>query len=75
MSGGGHVSAWTRRRVRSPGVLHGLERIGDTTNDERLLSWAPDFAGEAGASVLGALADIGLELTGAECSGDSIIRG
>lgn len=24
------------------GILEGLERVGDTTDDERLLSWAPD---------------------------------
>lgn len=57
------------------GVLRGLERIGDRTNDERLLSWAPDFAGEAAASVLRTLADLHVELTDTELSGVSVVRG
>lgn len=57
------------------GILHGLERIDTTTNDERLLSWAPDFAGEAADRVLRTLADLGVELTDSELSGVSVVRG
>lgn len=48
------------------GIVQGLGRIGNTTDDERLLSWAPDFPGEAADDVLRTLTDVGLQLTDAE---------
>jgi len=48
------------------GILQGLTRISDTTDDQRLLSWAPDFPGQAADSVLRALVDVGIELTDGE---------
>lgn len=57
------------------GILRGLQRISDHSgNDERLLSCAPDFAGEAADSVLRALTDVGIELTDAELTGVPIGR-
>jgi hypothetical protein len=48
------------------GVLTGLRQAGDGGgNDERLLSWAPDFTYEAGESVRQQLAAFGIELTDA----------
>jgi len=42
------------------GILEGLGAVGGhISDDERLLSWAPDFAGEATDSVLRALTDVG----------------
>lgn len=58
------------------GILPGLYRISDrSSNDERLLSWAPDFAGEAADSVVQALTDVGIELTDAERAHVMIARG
>jgi hypothetical protein len=46
------------------GVLTGLRLAGDGSgNDERLLSWAPDFTYEAGETVRRRLAALGIELT------------
>jgi hypothetical protein len=51
------------------GILEALDRVGGHTgNDELLLSWAPDFPGEAAGSVLRALTDVGIELTDADCA-------
>jgi hypothetical protein len=45
------------------GVLEGLRHAGDGRgNDERLLSWAPDFTEEARITVLRQLADLGIEI-------------
>ena len=45
------------------GVLEGLQQAGDGgRNDERLLSWAPDFTEEASITVLRQLADLGIEI-------------
>lgn len=49
------------------GILQGLHRIGDRTRDDGLLlSWAPDFPGEAADRVIGVLADVGIEVTDTE---------
>jgi len=57
-------------------ILEGLERVGDHSGDtERLLSWAPDFPGEAADSVLRALTDVGIELTDAERARVATARG
>lgn len=57
------------------GILQGLQRIGDTSNDERLLSWAPDFPDEAADGVLRTLFDVGIELTDAELASVALSRG
>jgi hypothetical protein len=45
------------------GVLEGLRQAGDGGgNDERLLSWAPDFTEEASDTVLRRLAGLGIEI-------------
>jgi hypothetical protein len=43
------------------GTLAGLHSVDGCTNDERLLSWAPDFASEASGSVVRALTRAGLD--------------
>ncbi|MEA2223685.1 MAG: hypothetical protein QOH83_2061 [Solirubrobacteraceae bacterium] len=49
------------------GVLAGLSRAAEHADrDGLLLSWAPDFPGEAANRVLGTLEDAGLELSDAE---------
>jgi hypothetical protein len=49
------------------GVLAGLRQADDGGgNDERLLSWAPDFTYEAGETVRRQLAALGIELIEAE---------
>ena len=49
------------------GVLAGLRDAGDGGgNDERVLSWAPDFADEASWTVHRQLAEFGIELTDAQ---------
>lgn len=49
------------------GALGGLYRVQERTGDDGLLvSWAPDFPGEAADRVLRALDDVGLELSEAE---------
>jgi hypothetical protein len=57
-------SRTTRRSWHAPlGVLEGLRHAGDGRgNDERLLSWAPDFTKEARITVLRQLADLGIEI-------------
>ena len=58
------------------GILEGLGAVGDQiSDDERLLSRAPDFAGEAADSVLRALTDVGIELTDADRARVAIARG
>jgi len=45
------------------GVLEGLRQAGDGGgNDERLLSWAPDFTGDASVTVVRRLAALGIEI-------------
>lgn len=52
------------------GVLAGLRQADDGgANDERLLSWAPDFTYEAGETVRRQLAALGIELVEADASG------
>ena len=43
------------------GILAGLHSVDGCTNDERLLSWAPDCASEASDSVVRALTRAGLD--------------
>jgi hypothetical protein len=51
------------------GVLAGLQRAEDAGgNDERLLSWAPDFTYEAGETIRRQLAALGITLTEADAS-------
>jgi hypothetical protein len=51
------------------GVLAGLRHADDGgSNDERLLSWAPDFTYEAGETVRRQLAALGIELVEADAS-------
>jgi hypothetical protein len=51
------------------GVLAGLRQADDGGgNDERLLSWAPDFTYEAGETVRRQLAALGIELIEADAS-------
>jgi hypothetical protein len=45
------------------GVLEGLQHAGDGRgNDERLLSWAPDFTDDASDTVVRQLAALGIEI-------------
>jgi hypothetical protein len=49
------------------GALEGLSRAAENADrDGLVLSWAPDFPGEAADRVLGTLADAGLQLSDAE---------
>jgi hypothetical protein len=43
------------------GILVGLRSVDGCDNDERLLSWAPDFASEASDSVVRTLTDAGVD--------------